>query len=102
MAVTLAVVAVRAGDGRLDDTGAVFIEARDVVHAMAGVQARVDHCGARLRLAARRGAAQLFRDRLAHERSKLVVVHATSKVTSSTMPMIAASTGAPFLPSASP
>src|SRR6185295_3768775 len=100
VSVRLAVAAVIARHAGLDDAGAVG--GGQVVLVVARVRRQADHVEELRRAAAGQIAARLHpRDRLAHQGAKCVLVHAPTSTTS-TMPMIAASTAANFRPSACP
>jgi hypothetical protein len=85
---------------RLDQTGAVaFAASRDRQQRVAGVRVIERRRGVQ-----RAGGGSVIdvpRDGLAYERSHLLLCHG-ARSTSSTMPMMAASTGAAFVPSTSP
>src|SRR5689334_14318876 len=94
--VRLAVAAMIAADGRFDQTRAVgIVAARERVAVVARMLAQQHHRGSgRVGL----GVTEVARDRLADEGAELIVCHdeASSTVRRSTIPMIAASTGAAF------
>src|SRR5436190_15039802 len=102
MSVRLAIAAVIAGHAGLDQAGSV--RRRQRVLVVAGVRREVQQRGRIRRPRRGAGAAGVAiepRQRLADERAQRVLVHAPTS-TWSMMPMIAASTAAAFLPSASP
>jgi hypothetical protein len=73
MTVRLAVPAVIAPDGRLDQAGTLFIAAaRDEKPAVAGMRAAVRHCARPDALA------QMPLDGIPHERAQFLVLHQTS------------------------
>jgi hypothetical protein len=81
--VALAIVAVGARHGWLDDAGAVLVFARDHVDPVARMTPRIRRGRSRHAAPAadRRGLAELFRYRLTNQRAKLLLVHATCNST---------------------
>src|SRR5262245_65965425 len=110
MPVALAVVAVIAANAGFDDTGVVDVDDVHEDRVTGMVDCRRDCSGvadepARFGLGrcAGRTGAEMSRDSITDQGAKLELVHGVSfNVTRSTMPMIAASTGAALRRSASP
>src|SRR5215510_7187020 len=113
MSVSLTVAAVVAGDAGLDDARVAHIDEREV-HRVTGVNLRTRGGTVTLRraewLRRSRRSREMTRDGVSHEGPQFLVGHWSpsgpgmpgpytfSIVTRSTMPMIAASTGATFRP----
>src|SRR5919112_3324304 len=96
MTVRLAVPAMGTRHGRLDD--ARIAAARDVELTVADAQSVRIHI--EIRQGPKMTSGPLPRDRFTHEQTEFVLGHSCTS-TASMMPMIAASTGAPFAPIAS-
>src|SRR5687768_18378350 len=103
MSVGRAVAAVVAHDGRLDQAGAVAVGTNGQhEHAMTRVLVREpDRAGAGIRSGSRSLPHRMSHNSVTDERAQFGLGHSLTS-TRSTMPTIAASTGAPFRPSASP
>ncbi len=101
MAVGLTVTAVIAHDRRFDDARAFRAGWHRELSEACGNPSAL-RLPAEARIASEGGSVpELPRDRLAHQRPHFLICHSVTS-TLSMIPMIAASTGAAFLPSASP